>query len=68
MVLISKIILNQSIYRTGGKGTGGERAQDTCQKADEVWLASDEDREESISWHLAEVDLDPKTKAHFVFQ
>src|SRR5690606_8556617 len=34
-----------------------------AKKADEVWLASDEDREgESISWHLAEVlNLDPKT-------
>src|SRR6201989_2662267 len=33
-----------------------------AKKADEVWLASDEDREgESISWHLAEVlGLDPK--------
>ncbi|MGB3234373.1 MAG: toprim domain-containing protein, partial [Ferruginibacter sp.] len=38
-------------------------------KADEVWLASDEDREgESISWHLAEVlNLDPKTTKRIVF-
>ena len=38
-------------------------------KADEVWLASDEDREgESISWHLAEVlGLDPKTTKRIVF-
>jgi DNA topoisomerase-1 len=38
-------------------------------KADEVWLASDEDREgESISWHLAEVlDLDPATTKRIVF-
>ncbi|HRD43879.1 MAG TPA: type I DNA topoisomerase, partial [Ferruginibacter sp.] len=38
-------------------------------KADEVWLASDEDREgESISWHLAEVlKLDPKTTKRIVF-
>ena len=34
-----------------------------AKKSDEVWLASDEDREgEAISWHLAEVlKLDPKT-------
>ena len=40
-----------------------------AKKADEVWLASDEDREgESISWHLAEVlDLDPKTTKRIVF-
>jgi DNA topoisomerase-1 len=38
-------------------------------KADEVWLASDEDREgESISWHLAEVlGLDPRTTKRIVF-
>jgi DNA topoisomerase I len=40
-----------------------------AKKADEVWLASDEDREgESISWHLAEVlKLDPKTTKRIVF-
>jgi len=40
-----------------------------ARKADEVWLASDEDREgESISWHLAEVlGLDPKTTKRIVF-
>ena len=40
-----------------------------AQKADEVWLASDEDREgESISWHLAEVlGLDPRTTKRIVF-
>jgi len=40
-----------------------------AKKADEVWLASDEDREgESISWHLAEVlSLDPKTTKRIVF-
>ncbi len=40
-----------------------------AKKADEVWLASDEDREgESISWHLAEVlDLDPATTKRIVF-
>jgi len=40
-----------------------------AKKSDEVWLASDEDREgESISWHLAEVlDLDPITTKRIVF-
>ncbi|MBL0056719.1 MAG: type I DNA topoisomerase [Chitinophagaceae bacterium] len=40
-----------------------------AKKSDEVWLASDEDREgESISWHLAELlDLDPKTTKRIVF-
>ncbi len=40
-----------------------------AKKADEVWLASDEDREgESISWHLAEVlNLDPATTKRIVF-
>src|SRR6185503_18355504 len=40
-----------------------------AKKSDEVWLASDEDREgESISWHLCEVlDLDPKTTKRIVF-
>ncbi len=40
-----------------------------AKKSDEVWLASDEDREgESISWHLAEVlKLDPATTKRIVF-
>ncbi|MDE3235893.1 MAG: type I DNA topoisomerase [Bacteroidota bacterium] len=40
-----------------------------AKKSDEVWLASDEDREgESISWHLAEVlGLDPKNTKRIVF-
>lgn len=40
-----------------------------AKKAEEVWLASDEDREgESISWHLAEVlGLDPRTTKRIVF-
>ncbi|MDE3214553.1 MAG: type I DNA topoisomerase [Bacteroidota bacterium] len=40
-----------------------------AKKADEVWLASDEDREgESISWHLAEVlKLNPATTKRIVF-
>lgn len=43
------------------------RAQ--AQKAEAVWLASDEDREgEAISWHLAEVlHLDPKNSRRIVF-
>ncbi|TAE66709.1 MAG: type I DNA topoisomerase [Bacteroidetes bacterium] len=40
-----------------------------AKKAEEVWLASDEDREgESISWHLAEeLGLDPITTKRIVF-
>ncbi|NCI47085.1 type I DNA topoisomerase [Sediminibacterium soli] len=40
-----------------------------AKKAQEVWLASDEDREgESISWHLAEVlGLDPQKTKRIVF-
>jgi DNA topoisomerase I len=40
-----------------------------AKKSDEVWLASDEDREgEAISWHLAEVlKLDPRTTKRIVF-
>ncbi len=40
-----------------------------AKSSQEVWLASDEDREgESISWHLAEVlDLDVKTTKRIVF-
>jgi len=40
-----------------------------AKKSDEVWLASDEDREgESISWHLAEVlGLDPAHTKRIVF-
>jgi DNA topoisomerase I len=40
-----------------------------AKKSEEVWLASDEDREgESISWHLAEVlGLDPRTTKRIVF-
>jgi DNA topoisomerase I len=40
-----------------------------AKKSEEVWLASDEDREgESISWHLAEVlKLNPRTTKRIVF-
>jgi len=39
-------------------------------KVDEVWLATDEDREgEAISWHLCEVlGLDPKTTKRIAFR
>src|ERR1700761_8183223 len=40
-----------------------------AKKADDVWLATDEDREgEAISWHLCEVlGLDPKSTKRIVF-
>ena len=40
-----------------------------AKKSDDVWLATDEDREgEAISWHLCEVlDLDPKVTKRIVF-
>ncbi|MEI8279319.1 MAG: type I DNA topoisomerase [Bacteroidota bacterium] len=40
-----------------------------AKKADDVWLATDEDREgEAISWHLCEVlGLDPSTTKRIVF-
>src|SRR6201995_899025 len=40
-----------------------------AKKSDEVWLATDEDREgEAISWHLCEVlNLDPATPKRIVF-
>src|SRR3989337_644628 len=40
-----------------------------AKSTDEVWLATDEDREgEAISWHLCEVlGLDPKTTKRIVF-
>src|SRR4051812_35631093 len=41
----------------------------SAKKSQEVWLATDEDREgEAISWHLCEVlDLDPYTTKRIVF-
>lgn len=43
--------------------------KDWVKKVDEVWLATDEDREgEAISWHLADVlGLDAKTTKRIVF-
>lgn len=43
--------------------------QTLAKKSDEVWLATDEDREgEAISWHLCEVlGLDPKNTKRIVF-
>ncbi|MCG7860234.1 toprim domain-containing protein, partial [Flavihumibacter sediminis] len=40
-----------------------------AKKSDEVWLATDEDREgEAISWHLCEVlGLDPSNTKRIVF-
>ena len=42
----------------------------TLKKCNEVWLATDEDREgEAISWHLCEVlDLDPEVTKRIVFR
>ena len=44
--------------------------KDTMKKSEEVWLATDEDREgEAISWHLCEVlGLDPRTTKRIVFR
>jgi len=44
--------------------------RDAVKSVDEVWLATDEDREgEAISWHLCEVlGLDPKTTKRIVFR
>jgi len=46
------------------------KLKDAVKKVDEVWLATDEDREgEAISWHLCEVlGLDPKTTKRIVFR
>ncbi|MFY8188073.1 MAG: type I DNA topoisomerase [Flavobacterium sp.] len=46
-----------------------KKLKDLSQKAETVWLASDEDREgEAISWHLSEeLNLDPKKTKRIVF-
>ncbi len=46
-----------------------KKLKDLAQKADTIWLASDEDREgEAISWHLAEtLDLDKSKTRRIVF-
>ena len=48
---------------------GGCRTEVGCQKADTVWLASDEDREgEAISWHLFDaLDLKKENTKRIVF-
>jgi len=44
--------------------------KEAAKSAEEIWLATDEDREgEAISWHLCEVlDLDPETTKRIVFR
>ncbi len=44
--------------------------KDAAKGVDEIWLATDEDREgEAISWHLCEVlDLDPEKTKRIVFR
>ncbi|MBP6185344.1 MAG: type I DNA topoisomerase [Saprospiraceae bacterium] len=54
---------------TPDKGKVVKELKESVKKADEVWLATDEDREgEAISWHLCEVlGLDPLTTKRIVF-
>jgi DNA topoisomerase I len=54
---------------TPEKGKVVKELKDWVKKADEVWLATDEDREgEAISWHLCEVlGLDPLLTKRIVF-
>lgn len=54
---------------TPEKGKVVKELKDAVKKAEEVWLATDEDREgEAISWHLCEVlGLDPRTTKRIVF-
>lgn len=51
------------------KGRVVNELKSLAKKSDEVWLATDEDREgESISWHLCEVlGLNPNTTKRIVF-
>jgi DNA topoisomerase I len=43
--------------------------KDAAKKADEIWFATDDDREgEAISWHLANIlEIDPKTAKRIAF-
>ncbi len=52
-----------------GKEKVVRELKDLARKSNEVWLATDEDREgEAISWHLCEVlGLDPKNTKRIVF-
>ena len=52
-----------------GKEKVVKELKDLARKSDEVWLATDEDREgEAISWHLCEVlGLDPRNTKRIVF-
>lgn len=54
---------------TPEKGKVVKELKDWVKKVDDVWLATDEDREgEAISWHLCDVlGLDPKTTKRIVF-
>lgn len=57
-------------YRVSdGKEKVVKELKTIAHKSEEVWLATDEDREgEAISWHLCEVlGLDPKTTKRIVF-
>lgn len=58
-----KYIISQDKYKVVNE------LKSLAQKAEEVWLATDEDREgEAISWHLCEVlNLDPITTKRIVF-
>ena len=60
--LILKIILNPRYIVPDEKEKVVNELKSLAKKSDEVWLATDEDREgEAISWHLCEVlGLDPE--------
>jgi DNA topoisomerase-1 len=54
--LMSIIIFKPKYIVPADKDSVVKELRSIAKKSDEVWLASDEDREgESISWHLAEV-------------
>lgn len=54
---------------SAGKEKVVKELRQLAKKSDEVWLATDEDREgEAISWHLCEVlNLNPQTAKRIVF-